>query len=229
MNSEVAIIIILVIAFAIIGESEVALLVATLAFIWQKVKTHSGQSKSIDDTSRLLGADNQNIETLTPEPTDGTNKPNQSDKEKKELNPSDKEKKELNPSDKEKKELNQSDKEKKELKPEELGPYMGAIDMDEYDLVDDMPGAQSDRRTTDLKNPFDLNRYNSYAPTPCDEIAIRSDNLDGSERNALQVRARNSATRQQAGTFDRLSQLRWAFEEEVEEESNRNWWGAHET
>lgn len=78
-------------------------------------------------------------------------------------------------------------------------------------------------------NPYQLSR--TAAPKmaePCIDDEANDDQYDIDERNTYQARARNDATRVEAGIFNRRVFLDPYLREEVEEREDIPWWGRHE-
>lgn len=124
--------------------------------------------------------------------------------------------------------------------PAEVAPYPGAIDFGQADRM--TPGSvdegaawmgHRDRsaRPFDVPpgNPFDLDRYASpTGAAPCiDDDAIAIADID--ELATYQARARNSPERTWEGNYHKKKNMidRY-FREEVDQQENRRWWGAHE-
>jgi hypothetical protein len=112
------------------------------------------------------------------------------------------------------------------------GRYLGAFDADEFDTF---PGlghhdrTELDNVSASDGNPFNLSRISApHAAEACIDDEANADELDGDERINYQMRSRNDPSRVAAGTMNRSCDLDKYLREEVEEESDREWWGRHE-
>lgn len=79
------------------------------------------------------------------------------------------------------------------------------------------PGAISFTR-----KPKCTSKSERYYPTTIDEI------IDGDERNAYQLIARNDPIRAMSGTMRRQKDLQQYFTQELDDEENSRWWGQNE-
>lgn len=111
--------------------------------------------------------------------------------------------------------------------------YPGAVDdADIFSSGHPMADGLTDAKITD--HVFEGNPTRSarsaapQAAPPCIDDEADNSELDADERNTYQQRARNDATRVEAGIMNRRTDLDKYLREEVEEREDSQWWGRHE-
>lgn len=104
----------------------------------------------------------------------------------------------------------------------------GEVDGDEAPALGHTDLYEAARDNTPEGNPFSAERVAApQAAGPCvddDAIAI----YDGDELLAIQARSRNDPERVWAGNYRRKAHVGRYITEELDEEENKRWWGAHE-